>query len=93
MQEVLPETHEVQDKPVDIFYQAVLAQERLRESYLAYRLAQISAPFSEATKRQIWEWQKLGHSTRWISDELGVTRYKVRALVNRQGWPSPTNLA
>ena len=90
MQEVLEETYGFQG---DRFYKAIKAQERLREKYLAYRLAEITAPFSEATKRQIWEWQKEGYGTRRIADKLGVTQYKVKALVNRVSWPAPTNLS
>ena len=93
MQEVPCETHERQDEPVDLFYRAIKAQENLQRQYLDYRLSNVSAPFSEATKRQIWEWQRAGRSTRWIADELGVTRYKVHLLVKRTSWPSPTNLA
>ena len=93
MQEVSCKAYSVQGLPVDMFYRAIKAQERLQRQYLDYRLANVSAPFSEATKRQIWEWQRAGLSTRWIADELGVTRYKVHLLVKRTSWPSPTNLA
>jgi len=93
MQELPRETHNLQDEPVDLFYQAIKAQERLQREYLAYRLANVSAPFSESTKRQIWEWQRAGLSTRWIADELGATRYKIHLLVKRTSWPAPTNLA
>ena len=50
MQEVPRPTHEIQDEPVDLFYKAIKAQERLQREYLDYRLANVSAPFSEATK-------------------------------------------
>ncbi len=90
MQEVLCETHEFSG---DRFYKAIKAQEKLRTEYLEYRLAQITAPFSEATKRQIWEWQREGLGTQRIADNLGVTQYKVKALINRVSWPAPTNLS
>ena len=93
MQEVPPKAYELQGAPVDMFYRAIKAQEKLQRQYLDYRLANVSAPFSEATKRQIWEWQRAGKSTRWIADELGVTRYKIHLLVKRTSWPAPTNLA
>jgi hypothetical protein len=93
MQEVPRPTHQIQDEPVDLFYKAIKAQERLQREYLDYRLANVSAPFSEATKRQIWEWQRQGKTTRWIADELKVTRYKIHLLVKRTSWPAPTNLA
>ena len=93
MQEMSCTAYAVQDEPVDMFYRAIKAQERLQRQYLHYRLANVSAPFSEATKRQIWEWQRAGLSTRWIADELGVTSYKIHLLVKRTSWPAPTNLA
>lgn len=93
MQEMSCKAYAVQGEPVDMFYRAIKAQEALQRKYLAYRLSHVSAPFSEQDKRRIWEWQRAGKTTRWIADELGVTRYKVHLLVKRTSWPSPTNLA
>ena len=93
MQDVPPKAYGLQGEPVDMFYRAIKAQEKLQRKYLDYRLANVSAPFSEETKRQIWEWQRAGKSTRWIADELGVTRYKIHLLVKRTSWPAPTNLS
>ncbi len=70
MQEVSCKAYSVQGEPVDMFYRAIKAQERLQRQYLDYRLANVSAPFSEATKRQIWEWQRAGLSTRWIAGRI-----------------------
>lgn len=93
MQEMSPKAYELQGAPVDLFYRAIKAQENLQRQYLDYRLANVSAPFSEATKRQIWEYQRAGKSSRWIADELKITRYKLHLLIKRTSWPSPTNLA
>lgn len=93
MQKVPGKAYELQGAPVDMFYRAIKAQEKLQRQYLDYRLANVSAPFSESTKRQIWEWQRAGKTTRWIALKLGVTRYKIHLLVKRTSWPAPTNLA
>lgn len=85
--------HELQGDPVDMFYQAILCQERLREKHISQVLSEIVAPFSEETKRQIYQWQSEGKGTRWIADELGCTRYKVHLLTQRTSWPSPSNLS
>ena len=93
MQEVRGEADEIPNTPVDMFYQAILSQERLREKHIKQLLASVVAPFSEETKRQIYEWQREGKTTRWMADQLGVTRHKVMLLTKRTSWPAPSNLS
>jgi len=93
MQEVCGEADGIQDTPVDIFYEAILCQQRLKERYITEVLSGVIAPFSEETKRQIYEWQREGKTTRWMADQLGVTRHKVMLLTKRTSWPTPTNLS
>lgn len=92
MSEMLEAPHPIPETPVDMFYRAILAQQNLREKYIASRLADITAPFSEEMKRKVWELQKAGHGTQTIADRLGVTRYKITTLVRRNSWPHPSNL-
>ena len=93
MQDLPPKEYGVQGEPVDMFYKAIVCQEKLRERYLSEVLASVIAPFSEKTKRQIYEWQREGRTTRWMADQLGVTRHKVMLLTKRTSWPSPSNLS
>lgn len=93
MSDMPEKEYEVEGEPVNMFYQAILCQERLREKHIAEVLSKVVAPFSEETKRQIYEWQREGKGTRWMADQLGCTRYKVHLLTKRTSWPSPTNLS
>jgi hypothetical protein len=93
MPEVPQKAYELQGAPVDMFMRAIVCQEKLRERYISEVLASVIAPFSEQTKRQIYEWQREGMSTRWMADQLGVTRHKVMLLTKRTSWPSPSNLS
>jgi len=93
MQDLPRKAYELQGAPVDLFYQAILCQQNLRERYISEVLALVIAPFSEETKRQIYEWQREGKTTRWMADQLGVTRHKVMLLTKRTSWPTPTSLS
>ena len=93
MHDLPPKAYGVQGEPVDMFYKAIVCQEKLRERYLSEVLASVIAPFSEQTKRQVYEWQREGKTTRYMADRLGVTRHKVMLLTKRTSWPSPSNLA